>query len=123
MIAAAAFLVAVPLWALALAGLVPVVVLGRMTARVCAGLDRVPLHFNARLEPDGWGPPWMAVAVAPVLQLGIAGLLLFIAGAHLPTRGGDPRVVLALAMVMAGAASSFTQGVFFVMLRRWRRGG
>ena len=99
-----------------IAGLALTLALSRLTARLIAGLSRVPIHFGLDLEPDSYGPPWVAVWLAPGLQLGIAALMVVCILLHLPTHGDPLHGAL-----LASGGPAIVQGVFYVLLRRWRQ--
>jgi hypothetical protein len=98
-----------------MAGLALTLTLSRLTAGLIAGLSRVPIHFGLDLEPDNYGPPWVAVWLAPGLQLGVAALMVVCILLHLPTHGDPVHGAL-----LASGCPAFVQGVFYVLLRRWR---
>ena len=103
-----------------MAGLALTLTLSRRTARVIAGLAQVPLHFGLDLEPDSYGPPWVAIWLVPAIQLAVVLALAVMSQLHLPTHG-DPVTGLLVASIGIGLVPAFAQGVFYVLLRRWRQ--
>lgn len=40
--------------------------------------DRIPIHWNAKGEVDGWGSKWVGLLIVPAITIAFYGLLLWI---------------------------------------------
>ena len=108
----------IPPWAVALGCLILTLGLSWLTARVTAGLASVPIHFGITLEPNRFGSRWVAVLLIPGLQAALAVGLMVLPGLHLLRHGANGPMAR---QAIAGLGFAFAQGLFLVLLRRWRR--
>jgi len=103
-------------WLVAGAGMGLTLALSRLTARVTTGLARVPMQFGLKLEPNYYGPRWVAIWLVPAFQLATVAFLLACVWLRLPMQGS----LLGTNCVVA-VACAVAQGLFYALLRRWRQ--